>query len=318
MGSQPLVGFTGCRSLPSRFSPLVGAVVQSVVRSGRGVAVGDASGADAFVRLRAAAVWGFASRLSSAAPASGLLPSVPAVARHWPLSSGASSRFPVGRAASGSSLGTAFRRLWFVPFSSLGGARAWSALSLLPARCIRVPASAWCPPVPRCGALGALVLAPGPRWRLRSRWGCPWSSLPAGSALGPRCPVTGAAFGSPRVSGGCGARPGASFRSGVRRWACRSRSRGSVSCCGCFFACQAAIRASTRHSFSRECPVLLSHTPVSSSLSREEFLDDRDFERIMVLGAVLCYLSGMIWHVMFRGRSRDNMTFGVLCRHIAG
>ena len=53
MGSQPLVGFTGSRSLPSRFSPLVGAVVQSVVQSGRGVAVGDASGADAFVRFRA-------------------------------------------------------------------------------------------------------------------------------------------------------------------------------------------------------------------------------------------------------------------------
>ncbi len=51
--SVPLVGFTGSRSLPSRFSPLVGAVVQSVVQSGRGVAVGDAAGADAFVRARA-------------------------------------------------------------------------------------------------------------------------------------------------------------------------------------------------------------------------------------------------------------------------
>lgn len=53
VGSQPLVGFTGSRSLSPRFSGLVGAVVQSVVQSGRGVAVGDAAGADAFVRVRA-------------------------------------------------------------------------------------------------------------------------------------------------------------------------------------------------------------------------------------------------------------------------
>ena len=49
----PLVGFTGPRDLSGRWSPLVGSVVQSVVASGRGVAVGDARGADALVRFRA-------------------------------------------------------------------------------------------------------------------------------------------------------------------------------------------------------------------------------------------------------------------------
>jgi hypothetical protein len=44
------VGFSGSRSLSARFVPLVKAVVLSVARSGRGVAVGDAAGADAFVR----------------------------------------------------------------------------------------------------------------------------------------------------------------------------------------------------------------------------------------------------------------------------
>ncbi len=51
--SVPLVGFTGPRDLAVRWSPLVGAVVQAVVRAGRGVAVGDAAGADAFVAVRA-------------------------------------------------------------------------------------------------------------------------------------------------------------------------------------------------------------------------------------------------------------------------
>ena len=45
-----LVGFCGSRSLPSAFSPLVSSCVSSIVASGRGVAVGCASGADAFVR----------------------------------------------------------------------------------------------------------------------------------------------------------------------------------------------------------------------------------------------------------------------------
>lgn len=45
-----LVGFCGSRVLPSVFSPLVSSCVSSVAVSGRGVAVGCASGADAFVR----------------------------------------------------------------------------------------------------------------------------------------------------------------------------------------------------------------------------------------------------------------------------
>ncbi len=45
-----LVGFCGSRSLPSAFSPLVSLCVSAVVVAGRGVAVGCASGADAFVR----------------------------------------------------------------------------------------------------------------------------------------------------------------------------------------------------------------------------------------------------------------------------
>ena len=42
------VGFCGSRALPSSAASLVARVVASVVRSGRGVAVGCASGADAF------------------------------------------------------------------------------------------------------------------------------------------------------------------------------------------------------------------------------------------------------------------------------
>ena len=45
-----LVGFCGSRSLPSAFSPLVSSGVSAVSVAGRGVAVGCASGADAFVR----------------------------------------------------------------------------------------------------------------------------------------------------------------------------------------------------------------------------------------------------------------------------
>ncbi|MBA4122012.1 MAG: hypothetical protein H0X72_06080 [Acidobacteria bacterium] len=45
-----LVGFCGSRSLPSAFSPLVASCVSAVVAAGRGVAVGCAPGADAFVR----------------------------------------------------------------------------------------------------------------------------------------------------------------------------------------------------------------------------------------------------------------------------
>ena len=49
-GPVSLVGFCGSRSLPASSSSLVSSVVGSVVASGRGVAVGCASGADALVR----------------------------------------------------------------------------------------------------------------------------------------------------------------------------------------------------------------------------------------------------------------------------
>jgi len=45
-----LVGFTGSRSLPPRFSPLIGQVVGQVVASGRRPATGCARGADSVVR----------------------------------------------------------------------------------------------------------------------------------------------------------------------------------------------------------------------------------------------------------------------------
>jgi hypothetical protein len=48
-----LVGFCGSRSLPASWSGLVSQVVTSVLASGRGVAVGCASGADRFVRQAA-------------------------------------------------------------------------------------------------------------------------------------------------------------------------------------------------------------------------------------------------------------------------
>lgn len=48
-----LVGFCGSRFLSGRFAPLVSCVVGSVLRSGRSVAVGCASGADRFVRSAA-------------------------------------------------------------------------------------------------------------------------------------------------------------------------------------------------------------------------------------------------------------------------
>jgi hypothetical protein len=52
--SRGLVGFAGSRALPGSFSGLVRACVASVVRAGRGVAVGCASGADAFALAAAA------------------------------------------------------------------------------------------------------------------------------------------------------------------------------------------------------------------------------------------------------------------------
>lgn len=45
-----LVGFCGSRSLPPRFVGAVASVVAAVLAAGRGVAVGCAGGADAFVR----------------------------------------------------------------------------------------------------------------------------------------------------------------------------------------------------------------------------------------------------------------------------
>ena len=45
-----LVGFSGSRSLPASFGGLAGALVSSVIASGRGVAVGCAPGLDAMVR----------------------------------------------------------------------------------------------------------------------------------------------------------------------------------------------------------------------------------------------------------------------------
>lgn len=64
----PLVGFSGSRSLPSSFAPLVGALVASVGASGRGVAVGCAAGADLLVRSAcpSAVVFRAASRLRAA------------------------------------------------------------------------------------------------------------------------------------------------------------------------------------------------------------------------------------------------------------
>lgn len=59
-----LVGFCGSRSLPSASSALVAGVVGSVLRSGRGVGVGCALGADALVVSSVLAVPGAASRLS--------------------------------------------------------------------------------------------------------------------------------------------------------------------------------------------------------------------------------------------------------------
>lgn len=47
--NRPLVAFTGPRDLPETQRPLVWSVVQAVVRAGRGVAVGDAPGADRLV-----------------------------------------------------------------------------------------------------------------------------------------------------------------------------------------------------------------------------------------------------------------------------
>ncbi len=48
-----LIGFCGSRSLPASSGALVSRVVGSVLRSGRGVAVGCAPGADALVRCAA-------------------------------------------------------------------------------------------------------------------------------------------------------------------------------------------------------------------------------------------------------------------------
>ncbi|MFQ5510141.1 MAG: hypothetical protein ACE5FN_12535, partial [Leptospirillia bacterium] len=51
--SSGFVGFAGSRSLPVSARPLVASVVRSVVAAGRGVAVGCASGGDAFALVPA-------------------------------------------------------------------------------------------------------------------------------------------------------------------------------------------------------------------------------------------------------------------------
>jgi hypothetical protein len=59
-----LVGFCGSRSLSSSWAPLVRRIVGGVLRSGRGVGVGCAAGADRLVRSAAggrACVWSVAS-----------------------------------------------------------------------------------------------------------------------------------------------------------------------------------------------------------------------------------------------------------------
>ena len=79
-----LVGFCGSRSLVS--SPLVAPVVGSVLRSGRGVAVGCAAGADALVRaaapgcavFSAAAFPGLPARAALAARSAALVSAVAA------------------------------------------------------------------------------------------------------------------------------------------------------------------------------------------------------------------------------------------------
>ncbi len=48
---MPLVGFSGSRSLPFSFAPVVRSLAVSVLASGRGVAVGDAPGLDLMVRF---------------------------------------------------------------------------------------------------------------------------------------------------------------------------------------------------------------------------------------------------------------------------
>ncbi len=62
--SVALIGFSGSRSLPASASPLVAGVVRSVLRSGRGVAVGCCLGTDRLALSAALGVPGAAPRLS--------------------------------------------------------------------------------------------------------------------------------------------------------------------------------------------------------------------------------------------------------------
>ncbi|MDP9484498.1 MAG: hypothetical protein M3Q49_01680 [Actinomycetota bacterium] len=88
-----LVGFCGSRSLPPESSALVAGVVRSVLRSGRGIGVGCALGADALVVSSALAA-GAASRLSIFAAFGPVSPPWPASRVSAPGASSAVSSVP--------------------------------------------------------------------------------------------------------------------------------------------------------------------------------------------------------------------------------
>ncbi len=171
-----LVGFSGSRSLPARFSPLVSGVAASVLAGGRGVAVGCAAGADRLVRSVAPAALVFRAASFPGPPAARLVARSVACVRAV-AASGAGAGFagfvssPCPPSVSPSaSPGRAFCG---------AGSGSWASLALAAGLGLPVVVF-WCAAGPAClpAAWGAWVLVGG-----SGPWGAGWRLVPAAARL---------------------------------------------------------------------------------------------------------------------------------------
>lgn len=166
--SSALVGFCGSRWLPPSFAPLVASVVSSVLASGRGVAVGCASGADRLVLAAAPGARLFAASSFSGPPVARLVARsvacVRAVAGSGPCASFVgfvSSACPPSVRPSPS------------PSACFcgGGSGSWASLALAVGLGLRVVVF-W------CGSGPPALPAWGGSWVV-SGWGSGWRFVPA-------------------------------------------------------------------------------------------------------------------------------------------
>ena len=187
------VGFGGSRVLPPVFRPLVSACVRSVLAGGRGVSVGCAAGADAFVRSAAVSLGSRpavfrASSFRGARVAALALRSAACVRFCAASGSGAgfvvfvSSPCPVGLRPAVS---------WVSGF----GSGSWASAAL--AAGLGLPVVVF-PLFPGCGAGAGVGLPPSwGRWVPAAASGCwsggfrlvPWWVGVGGLPVGSRCPV---------------------------------------------------------------------------------------------------------------------------------